>query len=77
MPENASVSEKIRCQVNEVSLEHMPVMMQYGGLQIEPITKGHVQLNVVWAESGITSEINQFIQYLKGETSLLDISMEK
>ena len=31
LPENASVPEKIRGQVDEVSLEHMPVVMQYCG----------------------------------------------
>lgn len=70
MPENASVPEKIRSQVDEVSLEHMPVMVQYGGLQIEPITEGRVQQKVVWEETETTSEVNRFIQYLKDETSI-------
>ena len=70
MPENASVPEKIRGQVNEISLEHIPVVMQYGSLQIEPITEGQVQQKVVWEETGTTSEVNRFIQYLKDETSI-------
>ena len=70
LPENASVPEKIRGQVDEISLEHMPVVMQYGGLQIEPITEGQVQQKVVWEETGTTSEVNRFIQYLKDETSI-------
>lgn len=70
MPENASVPEKIRSQVDEVSLEHMPVMVQYGGLQIEPITEGRVQQKVVWEETETTSEVNRFIQYLKDDTSI-------
>ena len=56
--------------VDEVSLEHMPVVMQYGGLQIEPITEGRVQQKVVWEETGTTSKVNRFIQYLKDETSI-------
>ena len=70
LTENASVPEKIRGQVDEVSLEHMPVVMQYGGLQIKPITEGQVQQKVVWEEIGTTSEVNRFIQYLKDETSI-------
>ena len=70
LPENASVPEKIRGQVDEISLEHMPVVMQYGGLQIKPITEGQVQQKVVWEETGTTSEVNRFIQYLKDETSI-------
>ena len=70
LSENASVPEKIRGQVDEISLEHMPVVMQYGGLQIKPITEGQVQQKVVWEETGTTSKVNRFIQYLKDETSI-------
>ena len=73
LSENASVPEKICGQVDEVSLEHMPVVMQYGGLQIEPITEGRVQQKVVWAETEIASEANRFIQFLKDDTSILNV----
>ena len=70
LPENTSVPEKIRGRVDEVSLEHMPVMIEYGGLRIEPITEGRVQQKVVWEETGTASEVNRFIQFLKDETSI-------
>ena len=70
LPENVSIPDKIHSQVDEISLEHMPVVMQYGSLQIEPITEGQVQQKVVWEETGTTSEVNRFIQYLKDETSI-------
>ena len=77
LSENASVPEKICGQVDEVSLEHMPVVMQYGGLQIEPITEGRVQQKVVWAETEIASEANRFIQFLKDDTSILNVRTAK
>lgn len=77
LPENASVPEKIRGQVDEVSLEHMPVVMQYGGLQIEPITEGRVQQKVVWEKTETASEAKRFIQYLKDETSILNVRTAK
>lgn len=67
LPENAAVSEKIRGRVGEISLQHMPVMMQYGGLQIGPITKGYSHQKIVWAESGITPETGRFIKLLRSE----------
>lgn len=72
LPENALVPEKLRGRVEEVSLEHFPVIMQYGGLQIDPITQGPVPQKIVWAQSERTSEIGQFIQYLKGGNPLPD-----
>ena len=77
LPKNASISEKIHSQIDEVSLDHMPVMMPYGGLQIEPITKGRVQQKVVWEETETTSEANRFIRYLKDETSISDVRTAK
>ena len=70
LPENVSIPDKIHSQVDEISLEHMPVVMQYGGLQIEPITEGRIQQKVVWEETETTSEVNRFIQFLKAETSI-------
>ena len=72
LPENASVPEKICGQVGEVSFEHLPVVMQYGGLQIEPITEGWVQQKVVWEKIETASEVNRFIQFLKEDTSILN-----
>lgn len=72
LPENALIPEKLRGRVEEVSLEHFPVIMQYGGLQIDPITQGPVPQKIVWAQSEKTSEIGRFIQYLKGGNPLPD-----
>ena len=70
LPENVSIPDKIHSQVDETSLEHMSVVMQYGGLQIEPITEGRIQQKVVWEETETTSKVNRFIQFLKDETSI-------
>lgn len=77
LPENVSIPDKIHSQVDEISLEHMPVVMQYGGLQIEPITEGRIQQKVVWEETGTASEVNRFIQFLKDETSILNVRTAK
>lgn len=73
LPENAFVPEKLRSQVDEISLEHMPVMVQYGGLQIEPIADGRVRQKVVWEETETASEANQFIRFLKDDVSILNV----
>lgn len=78
LPENVSIPDKIHSQVDEVSLEHMPVVMQYGGLQIEPITEGWIQQKVVWEKTETASEANRFIQFLKDDTStLLNVTTAK
>ena len=77
LPENVSIPDKIRSQVDEISLEHMPVVMQYGGLQIEPITEGRIQQKVVWEDAGTASEAIRFIQYLKAETLILNVRTAK
>ena len=51
--------------------------MQYGGLQIEPITEGRVQQKVVWEKTETASEANRFIQFLKDETSILNVRTAK
>lgn len=77
LPENVSIPDKIHSQVDEVSLEHMPVVMQYGGLQIEPITEGWIQQKVVWEKTETASEANRFIQFLKDDTSTLNVTTAK
>ena len=77
LPENVSIPNKIHSQVDEVSLEHMPVVMQYGGLQIEPITEGRIQQKVVWEKTGTASEANRFIQFLKDDISTLNVTTAK
>lgn len=55
----------------------MPVVMQYGGLQIEPITEGRIQQKVVWEKTGTASEANRFIQFLKDDISTLNVTTAK
>ena len=67
LPENTAVPENISGHVGEISLQRIPVLTQFGGLQIEPITKGYSHQTMVWAESGMTPETGRLIRYLKSE----------
>lgn len=73
LPENASVPEILLDHVKEVSLEHTPVLMQHGSLQIEPIMKGRIHQKIIWTESGFTGA-SQLIGYLQSERSALDVN---
>lgn len=73
LPENAPVPEMLLDHVAEVRLGHMPVLMQRGSVQIEPITKGHIQQKIIWTESEYTAEASQLIQYLQGNDSAPDV----
>ena len=77
LPENTSVPKRLLDHVEEVSLEHIPIMTQYGGLQIESISEGHIQQKLVWTEAATTSEASQLIQYLKGGNPIFGIRTVK
>lgn len=73
LPEDAPVPEQLLDHVKEVSLEHSPVLLRQGGLQIEPITKGHIHQKIIWAERELHPAASQLIQYLQRDHSALDV----
>lgn len=72
LPEDAPVPEQLLDYVKEVSLEHSPVLLRHGGMQIEPITKGHIHQKIIWAERELPPAAGQLIQYLQHDHSALD-----
>ncbi len=64
LPVSTAVPEKMRDNIREVLLSYTPVIMKYGGLPIEPITKECISYHVLW--SGLKDEpaVNFFIECL-------------
>ncbi len=64
MPVSAVVPEKIRDNIREVMLSYTPVIMKYGGLLIEPITKECISYYVLWSELKDEPAVSLFVECL-------------
>lgn len=64
LPVRAAVPEKMRDNIREVQLSYTPVIMKYGGLPIEPITKECISYHVLWSEFKDEPAISFFIECL-------------
>ncbi len=64
LPVSAAVPEKMRDNIREVLLSHTPVIMKYGGLPIEPITKGCISYHVLLPELKDEPAISFFVECL-------------
>ncbi len=64
LPVSAAVPEKMRDNISEVQLSYTPVIMKYGGLPIEPITKECISYHVLWSELEDEPAVSFFIECL-------------
>lgn len=61
LPETVAMPPRMRCNVQIVSLRHTPVIMNYGGLPIEPIAARTIVQQVCWLRDARASFVNRFI----------------
>ncbi len=64
LPVSAVVPEKMRDNIREVLLSYTPVIIKYGGLPIEPITKECISYHVLWSELKEEPAVSFFIECL-------------
>ena len=72
LPGDAPIPQQLPGHVREVSLEHSPVLLRRGDLQIEPITKGNIPQKIIWSEAGLSPAASQLIHELQENCSTLD-----
>lgn len=64
LPENADIPDDSHYNIKEVSLTCTPVITKYGGLQIEPITDGHIFTKILWLDNAGASFTRCLTDYL-------------
>ena len=64
LPENTDISKKTHYNVRMVLLRCAPVVMEYAGLPIEPITQNQITQKALWRNSKKSPVIDFFIGYL-------------
>lgn len=67
LPKDVVFSGESRYHRMEVVLSCTPVVMQYGGLAIGPVTQGRLAQIVIWPKEDMTSQAGAFIACLKGK----------
>lgn len=61
LPENTDISKKTHYNVRMVLLRCAPVVMEYAGLPIEPITQNQITQIALWRDSKKSSVVDFFI----------------
>ncbi len=69
LPANVAVSDKKYYNIDKISLRYLPAAATYGGLTVEPITRGPLPQTVLWADRENESVVNDFIGCLKNRTN--------